>query len=113
MPVRMMLASDELRTVLVSIHVSLRDAIAAVTEANVLQTCRSPMRRCCAPWGARRASLWQGSTPMPARVACSAARRSKSLLPLWRNCARKGMDVHGPLRPTRCSCALATPQACR
>lgn len=38
MPVRMMLASDELRTVLVSIHVSLRDAIAAVTEANVLQT---------------------------------------------------------------------------
>jgi 4-hydroxythreonine-4-phosphate dehydrogenase len=28
MPVRMMLANDELRTVLVSIHVSLREAIA-------------------------------------------------------------------------------------
>src|SRR5690606_25172633 len=38
MPVRMMLASDELRTVLVSIHMSLRDAIAAVTFDNVLQT---------------------------------------------------------------------------
>jgi len=37
-PVRMMLANDELRTVLVSIHVSLRDAIAAVTLDNVLQT---------------------------------------------------------------------------
>ncbi len=37
-PVRMMLANDELRTVLVSIHVSLRDAIAAVTYENVLQT---------------------------------------------------------------------------
>jgi 4-hydroxythreonine-4-phosphate dehydrogenase len=37
-PVRMMLANDELRTVLVSIHVSLRDAIAAVTAENVLQT---------------------------------------------------------------------------
>lgn len=37
-PVRMMLANDELRTVLVSIHVSLRDAIAAVTYGNVLQT---------------------------------------------------------------------------
>jgi 4-hydroxythreonine-4-phosphate dehydrogenase len=37
-PVRMMLANDELRTVLVSIHVSLRDAIAAVTYDNVLQT---------------------------------------------------------------------------
>ena len=36
-PVRMMLANDELRTVLVSIHVSLRDAIAAVTFDNVLQ----------------------------------------------------------------------------
>jgi 4-hydroxythreonine-4-phosphate dehydrogenase len=39
-PVRMMLANDELRTVLVSIHVSLRDAIEAVTFANVLQTLR-------------------------------------------------------------------------
>src|SRR5207237_6549188 len=39
-PVRMMLANDELRTVLVSIHVSLRDAIDAVPSANVLQTLR-------------------------------------------------------------------------
>lgn len=37
-PVRMMLANDELRTVLVSIHVSLRDAIEAVTYENVLET---------------------------------------------------------------------------
>ena len=38
LPVRMMLANDELRTVLVSIHLSLRDALAAVTYANVLET---------------------------------------------------------------------------
>ena len=37
-PVRMMLANDELRTVLVSIHVSLRRAIEAVSEENVFQT---------------------------------------------------------------------------
>ena len=37
-PVRMMLANDELRTVLVSVHMSLRDAIEAVTFDNVLQT---------------------------------------------------------------------------
>ncbi len=37
-PVRMMLANRELRTVLVSIHMSLRQAIEAVTYANVLQT---------------------------------------------------------------------------
>lgn len=40
MPVRMMLASEELRTVLVSIHVALREAIEAVTRDNVLQTLR-------------------------------------------------------------------------
>jgi 4-hydroxythreonine-4-phosphate dehydrogenase len=38
LPVRMMLANDELRVVLVSIHVSLRDALAAVTFDNVLET---------------------------------------------------------------------------
>jgi 4-hydroxythreonine-4-phosphate dehydrogenase len=37
-PVRMMLANEELRTVLVSIHVSLRAALEAVTVENVLQT---------------------------------------------------------------------------
>ncbi len=40
MPVRMMLANDELRTVLVSIHVSLRQALAAVTHDNVLESLR-------------------------------------------------------------------------
>ena len=38
MPVRMMLANDQLRTVLVSIHVSLRQAIDAVTVENIVQT---------------------------------------------------------------------------
>lgn len=40
LPVRMMLANPELRVVLVSIHVALREAIAAVTFDNVLQTLR-------------------------------------------------------------------------
>ncbi|KQP23185.1 4-hydroxythreonine-4-phosphate dehydrogenase PdxA [Pseudorhodoferax sp. Leaf267] len=40
MPVRMMLANPELRTVLVSIHMSLRAALDAVTFDNVLQTLR-------------------------------------------------------------------------
>jgi 4-hydroxythreonine-4-phosphate dehydrogenase len=39
-PVRMMLANDELRTVLVSIHLSLREAIVAVTYDHVLETIR-------------------------------------------------------------------------
>jgi 4-hydroxythreonine-4-phosphate dehydrogenase len=40
MPVRMMLANDELRTVLVSIHMSLRQALEAVTYDNVLESLR-------------------------------------------------------------------------
>jgi len=40
MPVKMMLANDELRTVLVSIHVSLRHALEAVTYPNVLESLR-------------------------------------------------------------------------
>jgi 4-hydroxythreonine-4-phosphate dehydrogenase len=39
-PVRMMLANEELRTVLVSIHMSLRDAIDAVTYENIIETIR-------------------------------------------------------------------------
>ena len=39
-PVRMMLANDELRTVLVTIHLSLRQAIDAVTFDAVLETIR-------------------------------------------------------------------------
>lgn len=39
-PVRMMLANEQLRTVLVTIHMSLRRAIDAVTFGNVLQTIR-------------------------------------------------------------------------
>jgi 4-hydroxythreonine-4-phosphate dehydrogenase len=40
LPVRMMLSAPGLATVLVSIHVSLRDALAAVTTERVLQTIR-------------------------------------------------------------------------
>jgi 4-hydroxythreonine-4-phosphate dehydrogenase len=38
LPVRMMLANRELRTVLVSIHLSLRQALDAVSYANILET---------------------------------------------------------------------------
>ena len=49
-PVRMMLANDELRTVLVTIHLSLRRAIDAVTFDAVLETLRIA-HRSAAHWG--------------------------------------------------------------
>ena len=48
--VRMMLANGELRTVLVTIHMALRDAIAAVTFDSVLQTIRIA-HESAARWG--------------------------------------------------------------
>ena len=47
-PVRMMLANDELKTVLVTIHQSLRSAIDAVTYAAVLETIRIAHRSAAA-----------------------------------------------------------------
>ncbi|WP_291009000.1 4-hydroxythreonine-4-phosphate dehydrogenase PdxA [Hydrogenophaga sp.] len=52
MPVRMMLSAPRLHTVLVSIHVALRDAIEAVTTERVLETIRITARhfeRCGLP----------------------------------------------------------------
>ncbi len=49
-PVRMMLANEELRTVLVTIHLSLRRAIDAVTFEAVLETIRIA-HRSAARWG--------------------------------------------------------------
>ena len=49
-PVRMMLANDQLRTVLVTIHLSLRDAIAAVSFDAVLETIRIA-HAAAARWG--------------------------------------------------------------
>jgi 4-hydroxythreonine-4-phosphate dehydrogenase len=54
MPVRMMLANDELRVVLVSIHLSLRQAIEAVTFDAVLQTLRITQQA---------AAAWQSGPP--------------------------------------------------
>ena len=68
MPVRMMLANPDLRTVLVSIHVSLRQAIEAVTFDNVLQTLRithQANRECS---GAHRTSPWPDSIRTRARA---------------------------------------------
>ncbi len=57
----MMLANDELRTVLVTIHMSLRDAIDAVTFDAVLQTLRIAHTLRRRAGGRRgRASRWPG-----------------------------------------------------
>ena len=80
---RMMLANDELRTVLVSIHVSLRAALAAVTFENVLQTIQITHEALSRMLGRRPVSLSRASIPMPGKVGCLVRKRS---IPLPRHC---------------------------
>jgi 4-hydroxythreonine-4-phosphate dehydrogenase len=84
-PVRMMLANDELRTVLVSIHMSLRHAIEAVTSTTCCKPCASRITPWRPAWGAPRASRWRGSIPMRVKAGCSAVKsRPSSPRPLPR-----------------------------
>ena len=108
-PVRMMLANDELRTVLVTIHVSLRKAIDAVTFDAVLETIRiahaAAVRR-----GLARAAHRRGR-PQPARRRGRPVRRrgERRHRPGRGGGARRGHRRERPAsRPTRCSCAPAT-----
>ena len=108
MPVRMMLANDELRTVLVSIHVSLRDAIAAVTFENVLQTLRITHEAVGRALGrAPRIGVaglnphaGEGRAVRPGGDRIHHSRRSRPR-------AAKALIASGPSRPTRCSCGPA------
>ena len=99
-PVRMMLANDELRTVLVTIHMSLRAAIDAITFEAVLETiriadaARAPARR-----RPRRASPSPGSTRTPARAACSATRSCASSRRRSQAARAEGIDASGPFAP--------------
>jgi 4-hydroxythreonine-4-phosphate dehydrogenase len=107
MPVRMMLANDELRTVLVSIHMSLRDAIDAVTPENVCRPCRSRTQRLLLQPSARVPRIAVAGLNPHAGEGGLFGREEIEIIAPAIETPRAGMDVHGPLRPTRCSCALA------
>lgn len=75
MPVRMMLANDELCTVLVSIHVSLRKALEAVTLDNILQTLQITHAALQRMLGRAPRIGVAGLNPMRVRAACLARKR--------------------------------------
>ena len=99
MPVRMMLANDELRTVLVSIHVSLRDAIEAVTFDNVLQTLRitdaAERRRLGRP---PRIAL-AGLNPHAGEGGLMGREELDVLIPALQQAQAEGLNVSGPHAP--------------
>lgn len=99
MPVRMMLASDELRTVLVSIHMSLRDAIAAVTRENIVQTLQITHAALLRTLGRVPRIAVAGLNPHAGEGGLFGREEIESIAPAVAEARALGMDVHGPYAP--------------
>jgi 4-hydroxythreonine-4-phosphate dehydrogenase len=99
LPVRMMLSNHELRTVLVSIHVSLREALAAVTLGNVLET----LHITAAHGRLRQPSGWRiavaGVNPHAGEGGLFGREEIEVLQPAIRQAQAEGLDVSGPHAP--------------
>ena len=110
-PVRMMLANDELRTVLVSIHMSLRDAIEAVTYDNVLQTIRitcaflrslvdeAPQKSSSKSSQKRQRIAVAGLNPHAGEGGLFGREEIDIITPAIEAARAEGIDVVGPLAP--------------
>jgi 4-hydroxythreonine-4-phosphate dehydrogenase len=99
MPVRMMLSCPGLAAVLVSIHVSLRHALEAVTEVRVLETIRitaSHFRRCGLP-NARIAVA--GLNPHAGEGGLFGREDIEAIAPAVLQAQAEGLDVSGPHPP--------------
>ncbi len=99
LPVRMMLANDELRVVLVTIHLSLRQAIEAVTFDAVLQTLRIAHRAALA-WGlaAPRIAV-AGLNPHAGEGGLFGDEELRIIGPAVQAARAEGIDASGPYAP--------------
>ncbi len=98
-PVRMMLANDELRVVLVTIHQSLRSAIDAVTFDAVLQTLRIA-HRTAAAWGQPRPRIGvAGLNPHAGEGGLFGDEELRIIGPAVQAAAAEGIDARGPFAP--------------
>jgi 4-hydroxythreonine-4-phosphate dehydrogenase len=98
-PVRMMLANDELRVVLVTIHVALRDAIAQLSFDGVLETLRITHRAghrfgCTAP----RIGV-AGLNPHAGEGGLFGDEEIRIIGPAVQAAQAEGVDARGPIAP--------------
>lgn len=99
MPVRMMLSCPGLKVVLVSIHLSLRDAIGLVSESNVLQTLRiaaQHFKRC--GWPRVRIGV-AGLNPHAGEGGLFGREEIESIAPAVARARQEGIEVTGPHAP--------------
>ena len=99
MPVRMMLANPELKTVLVSIHVSLRQAIDAVTVDNILQTLRITHTAELAATGRAPHMAVAGLNPHAGEGGLMGREELDIIIPALQQARAEGMHVSGPFAP--------------
>ena len=99
LPVRMMLANRELRTVLVSIHVPLRQAIEAVTVENILQTLRITHAAELASTGRAPHMGVAGLNPHAGEGGLLGREEIDIILPAIALARAEGMHVSGPFAP--------------
>lgn len=98
-PVRMMLANDELRTVLVSIHMSLRHAIDAVTFDNVLQTLLITHSSLSQLLGRAPRIAVAGLNPHAGEGGLFGQEEARVIAPAMEAARAQGCTVTGPLAP--------------
>ena len=99
MPVRMMLASDELRTVLVSIHMSLRAALDAVTFENILQTLQITHEALSRSLQRMPRIAVAGLNPHAGEGGLFGREEIEVITPAIEAARARGLDVTGPLAP--------------
>jgi 4-hydroxythreonine-4-phosphate dehydrogenase len=99
MPVRMMLANEELRTVLVSIHMALRAALEAVTAPQVLETLRITHEALTRTLGRAPRIAVAGLNPHAGEGGRFGREEIEHIAPAIAAARAQGMDVHGPFAP--------------
>ena len=98
-PVRMMLANEELRVVLVTIHLSLRRAIDALDFDAVLQTLRIA-HRAAAAWGQERPRIAvAGLNPHAGEGGLFGDEERRFIGPAVQAALAEGIDASGPYAP--------------
>lgn len=98
-PVRMMLANDQLRTVLVTIHVSLRRAIEQVTTAAVLETLRITQASLQRFGIAAPRIAVAGLNPHAGEGGLFGDEEITQILPAIERARAEGIDASGPYPP--------------
>ncbi|MDM0056164.1 4-hydroxythreonine-4-phosphate dehydrogenase PdxA [Variovorax fucosicus] len=98
-PVRMMLANNELRTVLVSIHLSLRQAIEAVNFDGVLQTLRITQQALGKALGRAPRIAVAGLNPHAGEGGLFGSEEREIIGPAIAAARAEGIDALGPYAP--------------